>query len=497
MSSLKKNLVANYFGQVWTAIVALAFIPQYVRYLGPEAYGLVGLFAVFQTCLTFLDMGMTPTLTREMARFTAKTTSVQSIRDLLRSLEVICFSIAAAAALIVGLASHYLASDWLKPGNLPIETVAHALTIMAVVVALRFCEGIYRGSLIGLQRQVWFNIVNAVLATLRNGGVVGILIWVSPTVDAYFIWQGVVSLLTVAIFATKLHWSIPKPPSLARFRLSAVREVQKFAGGMTGIMCLALVLTQMDKVILSRILSLDAFGYYTLAATVTGALSMVVGPITQAIFPRMIELAAHDSEPELIELYHQSAQMVTVLTAPALMLLSFYAGGVVFLWSGSADLAGHVAPILEIFIIGTFVNGLMGIPYYYQMVYGWTNLLLKSNAIAVTFLAPAILVVAPRYGAVGTAWVWLCLNLIYSPGIIHFMHKRLLPGEKWRWYIADTFAPLAGSFAVGLVSLQFHPATLEGRLSWLGFLSVSGLAAFIVSALMSGKLRSRILKLLK
>src|SRR5450759_332490 len=122
--SLKKNVVTNYLGQGWSGVMGLVFIPLYIQYLGMEAYGLIGLFAVMQVWLALLDMGMTPTLNREMARFTAGAHSPQSIRDLLRSLETICFSLAALIALGVWGASGYLARDWFKVERLPTEVVA-------------------------------------------------------------------------------------------------------------------------------------------------------------------------------------------------------------------------------------------------------------------------------------------------------------------------------------------------------------------------------------
>ena len=60
MTHLKRNLVANYLGQSWSAVMGLAFIPLYIHYLGMEAFGLIGLFAVMQAWLTLLDAGMTP-----------------------------------------------------------------------------------------------------------------------------------------------------------------------------------------------------------------------------------------------------------------------------------------------------------------------------------------------------------------------------------------------------------------------------------------------------
>ena len=58
------NVVANYLGQGWAALMGLAFVPLYVKILGAETYGLIGVFAVLQSCVTLLDLGLTPTLNR-------------------------------------------------------------------------------------------------------------------------------------------------------------------------------------------------------------------------------------------------------------------------------------------------------------------------------------------------------------------------------------------------------------------------------------------------
>ena len=57
--ALKRNLIANYLGQGWAVIMGLAFIPIYIKYLGIESYGLIGLFALFQAWLILLDMKST------------------------------------------------------------------------------------------------------------------------------------------------------------------------------------------------------------------------------------------------------------------------------------------------------------------------------------------------------------------------------------------------------------------------------------------------------
>ena len=303
-------------------------------------------------------------------------------------------------------------------------------------------------------------------------------------------WQATLSAITLGVLAASVYRILPPAPVPARFSVAAVVGVWKFAGGMLGITVLVLLLTQVDKILLSRLLLLEDFGYYTLAATVASALSMLIGPITQAIYPRMVELTTRNDQAGLAAVYHQGAQLVTVLTAPAVLLLSFFAGGVVFLWSGNGSLAAQTAPILSVLVVGYFLNGLMWMPYQCQLAHGWTSLTLKVNSVAVIVLVPALFWVVPHYGAVGAAWVWVILNAGYVLISIHFMHRRLLPNEKWRWYFNDLALPIAGTLAVGLLAIRFQPDGLS-RISWLVFIINTGMIALLCSAALSSTIRAK------
>ena len=107
---LRRNLIANYLGQGWVALMGIAFLPLYIKYLGIEAFDLIGLFAVLSAALAILDMGMKPTLGREMARFTGGDHDTQAIRDLLRSIEWIGIGIAILITSVITLGSNWLAS---------------------------------------------------------------------------------------------------------------------------------------------------------------------------------------------------------------------------------------------------------------------------------------------------------------------------------------------------------------------------------------------------
>ena len=197
--------------------MGVVFIPLYIKYLGIEAYGLIGIFAILQAWLALLDMGMRPALSREMARFTGGAHDTQSIRDLLRSVEIIGVAIAGVVALGIWAASGWLASDWVKIEHLPMEVVARAFAAMGGVTALRFVENIYVSSIVGLQRQVLENIVSSTLSTVRGLGAIAVLAWVSPTIEAFFMWQGLVSLIAVMVFACVVYRTLPSSPRSTRF----------------------------------------------------------------------------------------------------------------------------------------------------------------------------------------------------------------------------------------------------------------------------------------
>ncbi len=323
-TSVKKNVIANYLGNGWTTLMGLIFLPLYIKYLGIEVYGLIGIFALLQGWLGLLDMGMTPALSREMTRFTGGKHDAQSIRDLLRSIEIIGFIMAVLGGLGIWSASGWLASDWLRVEKLPIDDVAQGFAIMGVVISLRFIENIYRSSIVGLQRQVSLNVLNSIIATLRGLGAVGILVWISPTIGAFFIWQGLISIITVVLFAIVVYRSLTATHQSARFSLPALIGIWRFAADMLIIAFLSIFITQVDKIMLSRLLTLEAFGYYVLATTVVNLLIMINTSINQAIYPRLVELIAKADNIGLTSIFHSAAQIVTVLMGTAAVLMMVF-----------------------------------------------------------------------------------------------------------------------------------------------------------------------------
>lgn len=494
--SLKKNIVANYLGQGWSALMGIVFVPFYIHYLGMEAYGLIGIFAILQALLTLLDMGMTPTLNREMARYTAGAHSARSIRDLLRSLEVFCFSIALLIALLIWLASAWISNGWLQSKVMSAGQVSQAIAIMGLVIALRFVESLYRGAILGLQKQVWLNSVSSGLSTLRWAGAVGVLAWVSSSIEAFFMWQGMISAMTILILVFVTYHHLPSSGHPARFSWFQLKNIWRFAGGMMATTLFGLLLMQVDKVILSRLLSLEMFGYYTLAGTVATVLYQLTGPITQAYYPQLTELVTKSDIAGLTKIFHQSAQLISVQIVPVALLLMFFGEKILLLWTSNPTLSHNTAPLLALLALGTMLNGLMHIPYMLTLAYGWPGFAVRMNMVAVIVMVPAIFWVTPRYGAIGAAWIWVMVNAGYLLIGMHFLYQRLLTKEKWHWYLYDVFLPVVGTAGMAIILWWVYPDSLT-KLMEGGMLVITGICLCITSVLVTPGARDMSMRFLR
>jgi len=103
---------------------------------------------------------------------------------------------------------------------------------------------------------------------------------------------------------------------------------------------------------------------------------------------------------------------------------------------------------------------------------------------------PAILWVVPAYGTVGAAWVWTSLNLGYLLFGIYFMHRRLLPREKWRWYGQDLASPLVAAAAMAWACRCIAPQDL-GRFGELTVISGSACCALLAGVIAAPIVRKK------
>lgn len=414
-------------------------VPLYLKYMGAEAYGLVGFFAMLQAWFNLLDMGLTPTMARETARFHGGATDALSYRRMVRALEGLFLAIALVGGGAMFAAAGYIASSWLQASQLPIAEVQTAVQLMAAIVALRWMCGLYRGTISGSERLVWLGGYNSLIATLRFIGVLIVLIFVGVTPTIFFSYQfgvAVLELLGLLIQANRLLPSIPEGRRID-WSWAPLKSVLKFSSTIAFVTLVWVLITQTDKLVLSKILPLAEYGYFTLAVLVASGVMVISGPVSGAIMPRMVKLEAEGDHAGLIRIYRQATQLVAVIAGAATITLVFCAEPLLWAWTGDKALAHQAAPILVLYALGNGIVAVSGFPYLLQYAKGDLRLHLIGNAGFVVMLIPAIIWAASEYGALGAGYVWLTMNLIAFVAWLPLVHRKFEPGLNLKWYVHD------------------------------------------------------------
>jgi O-antigen/teichoic acid export membrane protein len=486
-SGLKLELLASFAGTGFSGIVQLACIPAYVRLMGIESYGLIGFYVVLQATLQVLDLGLSPTMNREMARYSVQPEKAAEARDLVRTLEIGYWLIGLLIGAGILTASHWLAVHWIGGSAIPVRNVVQAVMLMGVLAVFQWPVSFYQGGLMGLRQQVSLNQLRVGAATLNNVGAVLILWLVSPTIQAFLVWQVAINALLVAVLAILLWRRLPRSNRSARLDLVVARKVQRFAAGMTGIAVVSLILTQADKLLVSKLFNLKTFGYYALAWSVASGPLIMSGCVFNVIFPQMSSLVSAGDKNAISQSYHRGSQLMAVLVLPIAAVFSLFSFEILRLWTGNSETAARTAPILSVLMIGSAINALLYLPYTLQLAYGWTKLPLVAGLISISILVPLMFPMTKYFGLVGAASIWAILNLLNMLIAVPVMHRRLLPSEFWR-YLSDIGLPLLSTLATVMIGRLVF-AKIESRLATLGALSSLWLASLSVAVLAAPHIR--------
>lgn len=488
---MKRNLIASLISSILTALVGLAVVPFYLRYLGVEAYGLIGFFAMTQGLLQLLDLGLTPTINREVARCSASG-NMHEGRNLLHTLAVVYWVMGFVIALTVVMLAPLVAEYWLKSQQLPQDTVRHAVMLMGLVVACRWPSGLYQGALMGMQRQTVSSTVNIIMAVVGSFGAVWVLAFVSPTIEAFFSWQACAAILNVVVtrWAT---WRVIGRDGAGKFDVKGLKRIWRFSMGMSGVALTATIFTQLDKVMLSKVLGLAEFGHYMLATTVVSGLYFLTMPVFNVMYPRFCALVKSGDTEKLVKLYRLSTSLFATAYFPVAMVLAVFSREVMLVWTGNSDIAASAAPVITLLAIGSALHGAMYFPYALQLAYGMTRLPLVINGILMVVLVPLVIILALSYGALGGAMAWLALHILYAMLGTWLTHRHLLKGIGAKWLLQDVGVPFALSFLVGVVGHYVLQSAAYSAYVGLMYGVALALLASLLSLAILPKLRTTLL----
>lgn len=489
MGILGKNILANLLSNAWSTVLMLSLTPVYISFLGVESYGLIGFYMSWIAILGILDTGISATASREIAWLSVRPKEKRKISTLLRSLEVVYWGIILVLGLGILSGAWLYGADWFQTKELSPELLRDALMLMAVSLVIQLPSGLYIGGLMGLQKQVECAGLVAFFGTVRGVGAVVVLWVVSPDIKSFFLWHILVSALQTGVIRWSLWKKVHSSYGSASFSKEVLHSIKGFAGGMTLITTLGIVISQADKMILSRLVSLEIFGFYMLAWTVASGLSRVATPLIQAFGPHFTGLLSRENEDVLARQVSLANQLMSVLILPPAVMISFLSEPILYVWIGNPSVASDAAPILSVLIVGMALSA-CSYPAL-SVLYSRKRLrpVITVNVIALVILLPLLVVSVMHFGSMGAAFIWG----LY--GLMLFVAYQML--EQQGRPIREMYLSMHRSFVIPCLvsfivsSLIWHlNSEGYGKLQFIALLVVGLIVGWLSALLACKDLRS-------
>ncbi|HRG32904.1 MAG: oligosaccharide flippase family protein [Saprospiraceae bacterium] len=475
MNLLSKNIAANFSLQAWVLISQIILVPVYVQILGIEAYGLVGFYASLQAIFFVLEMGMGVTINQELAKVNVTEIDRRYKIDLLKTLEWVYWGMAIFIFVVIVFIQSFFSEAWGSNASLSSEKIGNCIYLMGGLLVFRFPIGLYSGALNGIQKQFALNMATIVFEVIKFVLVLLVLFYVSKDVVAYFVVNIVIACCTVIMLRFMVWRYLDAKDYFGKFKRSVLFSRWRFSLGVAGIAVVAIVLTQADKMMLAKMVSLKEFGWYTLAFTIASIPSKIVGAVATAYYPLLVQENSRNDEVSVSKIYQQASQLIAVLLVPVCMVFWSASEQILKIWFQDQDLIRIIHPLVKVFIFGFMFNGLMTMPYYLQLAYHWTKLSLLKNIIALIILVPLLYLVIQKFGINGAVWIWLVLNFSYIIFEVPLMHRRVLPKLMKSWYLETIVKPILFCGGMSVVSIwlfQFMDLPVFVYVIFLGFLTL-------------------------
>jgi O-antigen/teichoic acid export membrane protein len=408
-SLLRRNVLANYLGSAVSILGPLISMPFYLAFLGSERFGLISFILLVQAFLNLLDLGLGQALIREISLSLSSPDGERHTTRLVFNLERLYWGFALVVTILLCLTSNLFASHWLKLGSLHPYLGIFSVCGAALIFLFQFPGALYRSFLIGSQSQVQFNKILIVANIFRHlGGV--IVVYLYPSLATYLAWQISVTLAETLVRRLKVWALLGDTGQRDRWNIKEFNYFYRLTRGLSIAIWIGAFFVQLDKLILSKMVSIEEFGYYSIASSISLGVLQLIYPILQAVQPKAVTLK--DNVVLLGQLYRKL--FTTIFLVFTVVILVFVLGGysILSLWLRHPDAVSHVHEYCSFLLIGTAFNALYNVGYMDWIVHRKVRSILTLNLFSLTLMLTLLPVAIKAFGVKGATVGWVIVNFI-------------------------------------------------------------------------------------
>ena len=468
MTRLTKNIIYNVTGQSLVLILSLVAVRFLFRRLGDDVFGIVFFNIVLtQVLSSALELGISSTIVREVS--SRLKSEPDYVRTLIGTSTTLYWGAGLVLLAVVWLTAPLLVSHWVNLRSIDTQTAATLLRVMSITSLVALPRALYASLIRGRQMMHLSNGIDVGASLTQQGGLLIVLL-AGGGIYAVAGWISISALLAIAAYmimsARLFDWRSLAPS----WSLPVIRRNLGFSSQMMVISSLALVHTQAGQVVVSKLLPIAEFGFYSFIWSVVNRALLLTAAVAQAAFPSFSELFAAGDQPRLLQQYRKLQDLVCYGTLPLFAGICFAAlpaYGYVF----NASVAQRLLLPTAFLALGSWMNGTLTVPYTLSVAMGRPQIAARMNTYALIVILPPTVVLTYFLGLPGAAFSWVLYHLFAYGYMIRRVSRECLQGSPWAWY--------------GNVGRVLALAAVTYGVAWL---IVSALGTFTLPALVAAYL---------
>jgi O-antigen/teichoic acid export membrane protein len=463
------NVLSNWAGTIFNAVVGFLLSPFVVHHLGNSAYGTWILLGSLTGYLGLLDLGVRGAVTRYVAGFYARSNHESTNRVVSSALIIFVTAGTAAICLSLLIAVLAIASFKIPPAY---QFQARVVVIlMGANVAVSLVGGVFGGVLVGLQRFDLANLIEICSTVCRTFAIV-----VALTAGKGLITMGLIQLATAAGTALAYAWTdLQQYPELSVSFDKADRQnfalILSFSLYSFLLQISVSLIYCTDSLVIGHFLPVSAVAFFAIAGSLIGYTRMLVSDISTTMTPLASAMEACGKGNDLQQALLRGARYTTLVTLPIILTLIIRGESFIRLWMGSeyARLSGQVLWVLAlaaVFSAGNQVaaSTMLGISRHRVIVPVALGEAATNLALSIWFVH--------HLGIIGVSWGTTIPNLAVSfffwPWYVH----RTLGISSWEYAVSTWARPIASMVPFALCTYVIERHSLPVNLAFF-FLQVA------------------------
>ena len=395
------NALWNVGGQLVSLGVGLVALPILLHALGAArlgvftlALGLIGFSGLF-------DLGLSRALTQ----------TVSSSLGMGRSRAQVAALVWRVIGLLAGFGVLWLVALWWAApflvdrlfslsGEMARETM-FGLRALALSIPFALAATGAMGTLEGLQQFRLLSLWRMPMSVLQFGLPV-IVALIRPDIGWVIAALAATRVLWMVLWLTQLYRLLPREPGTTASR-DDLRHALHFGGWLSVSNIIGPLMVYADRFYLASLFPPATVAYYTVPFDTAFRATSLPASAMNALFP---EIAGTQTQPEvstrLLALTHRA---VVVLILPPVLLAAVFAHPLLTLWLDAA-FATPSTPVLQLLLIGIFINSAARVPYTLLQAHGRANLTAKLHLLELPVFAVLLIAGVQWFGIAGAALAW-------------------------------------------------------------------------------------------